>query len=293
MNSVQQPKPAVSADITAGQDQLLAAGSKISFRDIYNQEIDIPLYKGKYYRAEDVDGVFVMINGVLMDVSKHAHRSSKALTLSREETQDAKAKLAETEKELGVAKKQNESLEAHLDTLIHKVSDYSLAASENTVDSEYANQLENEAETLRQEKSELDVEYSNLKSEYDALKSDYEASQSSIESLQSNLSDLTSQLHDQQDAYTRLLEDVSNNADADSLADELDLANESITQLNSENQELANNVQLLEADNSKLSETLNKVKYLYKELSLKHQQLEKDNNLLTQRVDMLKKMNAM
>lgn len=286
MNSVQQPKPTVSTDITAGQDQLLAAGSKISFRDIYNQEIDIPLYKGKYYRAEDVDSVFVMINGVLMDVSKHAHRSSKALTLSREETQDAKSKLAETEKALGVAKKQNESLEAHLDTLIHKVSDYSLAASEDNVDSEYANQLEHEVETLRQAKSELEVEYSNLKS-------DYESSQSSIELLQSNLSDLSEQLREQQEAYTRLLEEVSASSDVESLTNELAKASDSITQLNSENQELTNNIEVLKSDNTKLSKSLYKVKNSYKELSVKQKQLEKDNNILLQRVDMLKKMNAM
>lgn len=285
MNSVQQPKPAVSTDITAGQDQLLAAGSKISFRDIYNQEIDIPLYKGKYYRAEDVDGVFVMINGVLMDVSKHAHRSSKALTLSREETQDTKSKLAETEEALGAAKKQNETLEAHLNTLIKKVSDYSLAASD-MVDSEYATQLENEAETLRQNKGELEVDYSNLQSEYNQLKSDYDASQSSIESLQSNISELTGQLNDQQEAYTRLLEEVSNNADADKLADELAYANESISQLNTENDDLVK-------DNNQLSETLNKAKYAYNQLRLKYQQLEKDKELLVKRVDMLKKINAM
>mgnify|MGYP000972199398 CR=1 FL=1 len=279
MNSVQQPKPAVSTDITAGQDQLLAAGSKISFRDIYNQEIDIPLYKGKYYRAEDVDGVFVMINGVLMDVSKHAHRSSKALTLSREETQDAKSKLAKTEEALGAAKKQNETLEAHLNTLIQKVSDYSLAASEDNLDNEYVNQLETEVETLRKDKSELEVEYSNLQSDYDA-------SQSSIESLQSQLSELTSQLNDQQEAYTRLLEDVSNTADAKALADELAYANESISQLNTENEDLVNH-------NNQLSQTLNKVKQSYKQLQLSYQQLIKDNELLTQRVEMLKKMNTM
>lgn len=279
MNSVQQPKPAVSTDITAGQDQLLAAGSKISFRDIYNQEIDIPLYKGKYYRAEDVDGVFVMINGVLMDVSKHAHRSSKALTLSREETQDAKSKLAKTEEALGAAKKQNETLEAYLNTLIQKVSDYSLAASEDNLDNEYVNQLETEVETLRKDKSELEVEYSNLQSDYDA-------SQSSIESLQSQLSALTSQLNDQQDAYTRLLEDVSNTADAKALADELAYANESISQLNTENEDLVNH-------NNQLSQTLNKVKQSYKQLQLSYQQLTKDNELLTQRVEMLKKMNTM
>lgn len=279
MNSVQQPKPAVSTDITAGQDQLLAAGSKISFRDIYNQEIDIPLYKGKYYRAEDVDGVFVMINGVLMDVSKHAHRSSKALTLSREETQDAKSQLAKTEEALGAAKKQNETLEAHLNTLIQKVSDYSLAASEDNLDNEYVNQLETEVETLRKDKSELEVEYSNLQSDYDA-------SQSSIESLQSQLSELTSQLNDQQEAYTRLLEDVSNTADAKALADELAYANESISQLNTENEDLVNH-------NNQLSQTLNKVKQSYKQLQLSYQQLIKDNELLTQRVEMLKKMNTM
>lgn len=287
MNSVQQPKPEVSNEMTTGQDQLLAAGSKISFRDIYNQEIDIPLIKGKYYRAEDVDSVFVMINGVLMDVSKHAHRNGKALTLSREETHDAKSKLAEVEKELGVVKKQNESLEAHLNTLISKVSDYSLAASETSINSEDMDKVKSEAEALLQEKHELEREYSELKANYNS-------STVSIESLQSEVSDLTNKLQEQQDAYSRLLEDVSNMSTKDtSIEDELENMKALFNQVSDENKDLAKNITDLESENQVLNKTINSAKVAYDKLSKAHNSLVKENEILKQRIDMLKKMNTM
>lgn len=65
--------------IDVAQDQLLLAGSKLSFTDIYNKEMDIPLVKKNLYRADDVDNVFILLNGVLNDVSENAFRVNKQL----------------------------------------------------------------------------------------------------------------------------------------------------------------------------------------------------------------------
>lgn len=59
-----RPQVPVSAEqFVESQDNLLLAGSKITFKDIYNREMDIPLVKGKYYQAEKVDDVFILLNG--------------------------------------------------------------------------------------------------------------------------------------------------------------------------------------------------------------------------------------
>ena len=76
---------ATPSTLDESQDQLLLAGSKITFTDIYNKEMDIPLVKGKFYRADDVDNTFILLNGVLTDVSQQAFRKNKQMVDLQEE----------------------------------------------------------------------------------------------------------------------------------------------------------------------------------------------------------------
>lgn len=73
------------------QDQLLAAGSPISFRDLYNKQTDLPLHKRNYYKADDVDNLFVLINGVLSSVSENNYRSNEVIKTLREEIETLKS----------------------------------------------------------------------------------------------------------------------------------------------------------------------------------------------------------
>ncbi len=76
---------ATPSTLEESQDQLLLAGSKITFTDIYNKEMEIPLVRGKYYRADDVDNTFILLNGVLTDVSQQAFRKNKQMVDLQEE----------------------------------------------------------------------------------------------------------------------------------------------------------------------------------------------------------------
>jgi chromosome segregation ATPase len=70
-------------DLTPEQDMLLLAGSKVSFKELYHKEIDLPIFKNKYYKAEDVDNLYVLINGMFTQVSEQAYRNDKALAEAR------------------------------------------------------------------------------------------------------------------------------------------------------------------------------------------------------------------
>ena len=174
-------------NITMEQDQLLAAGSKISFRDLYNQEIDIPLHRGKFYKAEDVDNVFVLMNGVLTDVSEHAHRSSKALELSRGETATAEANVERLSLENKQLKAQNEALELHLNNLIGKVTTADAPSSDVDI------------QALMDLNESISKDALMLVDENDSLIKD-------LDSTRSQLNDVTNQLVELQEAYSRLLE---------------------------------------------------------------------------------------
>ena len=107
----------VSADqLVETQDNLLLAGSKITFKDIYNREMDIPLVKGKYYRAEEVDDVFILLNGVLTDISEQAFRQNKQVTQLQEDLQELRNRpvVEESVSESGLGVESSE-LQAKLD----------------------------------------------------------------------------------------------------------------------------------------------------------------------------------
>lgn len=80
---------------TEGEDFLLLAGSKLSAKEIYNQELDLPLDRsGKHYDAAEVDNLFVIINGVFTSISEQAYRTDKSLKQLRADLEVAKANLA-------------------------------------------------------------------------------------------------------------------------------------------------------------------------------------------------------
>lgn len=78
---------------------LLLAGSKISFQELYHKEIDLPVFKNKYYKAEDVDNLYVLINGMFTQVSEQAYRNNKALS-------DSRAALVKAQQALGLSDSQ-------------------------------------------------------------------------------------------------------------------------------------------------------------------------------------------
>lgn len=90
---------ATPSTLEESQDQLLLAGSKITFTDIYNKEMEIPLVKGKYYRADDVDNTFILLNGVLTDVSQQAFRKNKQMVDLQEEITRLQDELAQEKAE--------------------------------------------------------------------------------------------------------------------------------------------------------------------------------------------------
>ena len=90
---------ATPSTLEESQDQLLLAGSKITFTDIYDKEMEIPLVRGKYYRADDVDNTFILLNGVLTDVSQQAFRKNKQMVDLQEEITRLQDELAQEKAE--------------------------------------------------------------------------------------------------------------------------------------------------------------------------------------------------
>lgn len=89
-----QPTPHT---LSEAQDQLLLAGSKLTFTDIYEMEMKLPIIKGKFYRADDVDNTFILLNGVLTDVSQQAFQQQRQWLSLQEEHQATKQQLQEAE----------------------------------------------------------------------------------------------------------------------------------------------------------------------------------------------------
>ena len=111
---------ATPGTLDESQDQLLLAGSKITFTDIYNKEMDIPLVKGKFYRADDVDNTFILLNGVLTDVSQQAFRKHKQMIDLQEEVSNLRDELARLETERASESDDSERVQtlwAQVDTL--------------------------------------------------------------------------------------------------------------------------------------------------------------------------------
>ena len=138
-------------DLAQEQDMLLLAGSKLSFREIYAQEIDLPMVKGKYYTAKDVDNLFVVLNGVLTSVSEQAFRNDKALSTAREALSSTEKDVESIENRLNESEVANNNmvqeisqLKQQLATLEDKSNDYTrLLESASSKMSEQATIIEN------------------------------------------------------------------------------------------------------------------------------------------------------
>lgn len=100
------------------QDQLLLAGSKLTFADIYNKQMDIPPVKGKYYRANDVDNTFILMNGVLTDISQQAFRKNKQMVELQEEVSELRSQITHLEQTVSSSsdlQEQRDALQSQLD----------------------------------------------------------------------------------------------------------------------------------------------------------------------------------
>lgn len=72
------------------QDRLSLMGSRVSFRDLYNKQNQLPIYKGNYYKADDVVSLFVTINNILTTVSTNYHNQHEIVNNLRTELEQAK-----------------------------------------------------------------------------------------------------------------------------------------------------------------------------------------------------------
>lgn len=104
------------SDLTQEQDMLLLAGSKVSFREIYAREMNLPTVRNKFYKAEDVDDLFILINGMFTDISEQAYRQNKALTSTRKDLDLEKGEKARL-------KGDNENLVSQIQTLQNQNGD--------------------------------------------------------------------------------------------------------------------------------------------------------------------------
>lgn len=109
-------------DLAQEQDMLLLAGSKVSFREIYAQEIDLPVFKGKYYTAKDVDNLFVVLNGVLTSVSEQAFRNDKALSTAREALSSAEKDVESIKNKLNESEVANNNMVQEISQLKQEIS---------------------------------------------------------------------------------------------------------------------------------------------------------------------------
>ena len=96
-------QPVTPHTIDETQDQLLLAGSKLTFSDIYAKEMKLPIVKGRYYKADDVDDTFILLNGVLTDIGQQAFRKHKQTTLLQEEVNELRGRVADLEAQLAAA----------------------------------------------------------------------------------------------------------------------------------------------------------------------------------------------
>ena len=110
-------QPVTPHTIDETQDQLLLAGSKLTFSDIYAKEMKLPIVKGRYYKADDVDDTFILLNGVLTDIGQQAFRKHKQTTLLQEEANELRGRVADLEAQLAAASELQSALDKREDDL--------------------------------------------------------------------------------------------------------------------------------------------------------------------------------
>lgn len=135
-------------DLKPQQDMLLLAGSKVSFTEIYHQEIDLPMFKNKYYKAEDVDDLFVLMNGIFTQVSEQAFRNDKALSESRESLSNSQADvknasdtIAQLKKQLADVQTANNDMQKQLAAAVNKQVTMVQQPQQDPINQDLAQQL--------------------------------------------------------------------------------------------------------------------------------------------------------
>ena len=103
--------------------------------------MSIPLVKGKFYRAEDVDDTFILINGVLADIGQQTFSKSKQLVALQEEVSQLKS----YEQQVEDMQSQIDSLQAQLEKRENDLRQFVLA-TKDTVDGQASHIQELESE---------------------------------------------------------------------------------------------------------------------------------------------------
>lgn len=135
-------------DLKPQQDMLLLAGSKVSFTEIYHQEIDLPMFKNKYYKAEDVDNLFVLMNGIFTQVSEQAFRNDKALSEAREslsnsqdEVKKASDTIAQLKNQLAAVQTANDDMQKQLAEAVNNQMTMAQQPQQDPINQDLAKQL--------------------------------------------------------------------------------------------------------------------------------------------------------
>ena len=130
------------ADLKPEQDLLNLAGSKVSFKDIYAREIDLPVIRNKYYSMDDVDDLFILINGMFTSISEQAYRNNQTVINMRKENDQLNANIRKLTAE-------KEQLEADNKSLISENADLQTKVkTNNTVNPQMQQALKTAAEKL-------------------------------------------------------------------------------------------------------------------------------------------------
>lgn len=130
------------ADLKPEQDLLNLAGSKVSFKDIYAREIDLPVIRNKYYSMDDVDDLFILINGMFTSISEQAYRNNQTVITMRKENDQLNANIRKLTAE-------KDQLEADNKSLISENADLQAKAKKNnTVNPQMQQALKTAAEKL-------------------------------------------------------------------------------------------------------------------------------------------------
>lgn len=129
-------------DLKPEQDLLNLAGSKVSFKDIYAREIDLPVIRNKYYSMDDVDDLFILINGMFTSISEQAYRNNQTVINMRKENDQLNANIRKLTAE-------KEQLEADNKSLISENADLQTKVkTNNTVNPHMQQALKTAAEKL-------------------------------------------------------------------------------------------------------------------------------------------------
>lgn len=258
------------------KDHLLTAGSKISAKDIYRYQVGIPLVRGKYYKYQDVEKVFSVINGTLVEVSEHAHRTEKLLSQTRKESSDKDEQIEDLKQQVAFVLSENHKLADHLEDL--------------------SVQLENQPNV----EASIELYTSRIKEQEEAYSRLAESSAEKITSLTSELTSVKDTLQDSESERDSLNTLLSLKDDELSRAlVEIDLLKLEVDRLRAvqsnelSNPQLENEVQTLIEDKKVLENTIKEQKNLIggltSDVDMLSYKLDKVTELSKTRIETLEK----